>query len=235
MLGEETLRRLLVSLKSPKKWRIMDPIEIAKNLKILCDHFPRAEVAKRLGVSEKGTLWVYLRLLDLPEKLQQLVKERKIGADAAYRLTIRLDKQEQSTLADAILRYGLKSDELKGIVQALMKRNPDMAIEDAISLTIKAREQTTEEHVVVTMIEDDSFVALDRKSKKTGIPVQELVKRALTEVLPESSLNSLKLNGHLVFLTLSAGDYKSLVSAARNRRIKLENLVDVLSRKEILG
>lgn len=232
VLGEENLKRLLVSLKTPKKWRIMNPIEIAENLKILCDHFPRAEVAKRLGIDERGTLWSYLRLVDLPEEVKQLVREGRIGRDAAYRLTIRLNKQEQGAVANAILKYGLKSDELKGIVQALKKRNPSMSIEDTISLTLKARQQVTEEHVIVTKIEDDTFAALCRKSNETGILVQELVKKALTEVLPESSLSSLKLNGQLVFLTLSAEDYKNLVSAAHERRIRLEDFVDALSRKE---
>jgi len=231
VLGEEKLKRLLVSLKTPKKWRAMDPIEIAESLKTLCDHFPRAEVAKRLGINEKGTLWSYLRLVDLPEEIKQHVREGRIGRDAAYRLTIRLNEQEQKAVADAILKYRLKSDELKGIVQALKKRNPNMSIEDTISLTLKARRQVTEEHVIVTKIEDETFAVLSRKSNETGIPVQELVKRTLTEVLSESGLSSLRLNGQLVFLTLNAEDYKNLVSAARERRIRLEDFIDALSRK----
>ncbi|TET18801.1 hypothetical protein E3J74_09370 [Candidatus Bathyarchaeota archaeon] len=232
LLGEETLKRLLMSLNTPKKWRTMDPVEIAENLRVLCDHFPRNEVARRLGISEKGTLWVYLRLLDLPKKVQELVKGKKIGKDAAYRISILKDKREQETLADAVIKHRLTTNELKGIVQALKKRNPDMPIEQAISLALKARPRISEEHIVVTKIEDDTLEALKNKSDKTRVPVQELVKRSLTEILPLSSLTSLKLVGQMVFLSLNEEDFKILGKKAREKKIKLENMIDTLARKE---
>jgi hypothetical protein len=232
LLGKDTLNRLLVSLKTPKKWRKMDPIEIAENLKILCDHFPRDEVARRLGISEKGTLWVYLRLLDLPEKVQELVRTKKVGKDAAYRVSIRLNKKEQEDLAEAIIKYKLNSSEVKGITQSLKKRNRNMPIGEAIALTLKARPSVTEQHIVVTRIEEDTLEALKRKSEDQKTSIQELIKKSLGEILPSSSLTSLRMIDRMVFLSLDEESFKVLKDRAREKQIKLENLVDTLAKRE---
>lgn len=234
LLGEETLKRLLISLKTPKKWRAMDPIEIAQNLKILCDHFSREEVARRLGINEKGTLWVYLRLLDLPEEVQELVRTKQIGEDVAYRITILRDKEEQIALAHAILEYNLNTAAVRGIVQALKKRNPDMPIKEAIDLALKARPVVTEEHLVVTKIEDKTLVALQEKAGLLQVPIQEILKKALMKILPPDSLTSIRLSNKLVFMSVNEEGFRILRSKAKEEQIKLEDFVDYLARKEAL-
>lgn len=232
LLGEETVKRLLISLKTPKKWRAMNPIEIAENLKILCDHFPRSEVARRFGISEKSTLWVYLRLLTLPERVQDLVRAGKLGMDVAYRISLLTDKREQEILADAIIEHRLTSNEVKGITQALKKRNRNMPIEHAVSLTLKARPTISEEHIVVTKVENDTFNALMKKSQEKQMPIEELVKKSLVEILPLSSLSSLKMVDTMVIISLGEEDYETFRAKAKEKKIRLENLVDLLARKE---
>jgi len=233
LLGEETIRRLIISLKTPKKWRAMDPIEIAQNLKILCEHFPQHEVARRLGISKKGTLWVYLRLVNLPEKVQELIKSGKIGQDTGYRISILKDPKEQEILADAIIKYRLNSNEVKGIVQNLKKRNPELPIEECIRLALKARPSITEEHIVVTKIGTDTLESLKKKSQTEGVKVEELLRKYLLELkfLSPQSVNSLKLFNRTVIMSLGKEDFRSFKNKAQEIKVKLENLIDTLIKR----
>lgn len=231
LLGEETIRRLIISLKTPKKWRAMDPIEIAQNLKILCEHFPQHEVARRLGISKKGTLWVYLRLVNLPEKVQQLIRSGKIGQDTGYRISILKDPKEQEILADAVIKYRLSSDEVKGIVQNLKKRNPELPIEECIRLAVKARPSITEEHIVVTKIGTDTLESLKKKSQAEGVKVEELLRKYLLEFLSPQSVNSLKLFNRTVIMSLGKEDFRLFRNKAQEIKVKLENLIDTLVKR----
>lgn len=231
LLSEETIKRLILSLKSRKAWRLMDPIEVARNLKLLCEHMPQEEVASKLGISKKGTIWVFLRLLDLPEKVQQFVSSGKIGKDTAYRISLLKDKKEQEILADAVMKHNLSSIEVRGIAQSLKKRNPDLPIEECIRLTLKARPSIQEEHVIVTKIQNDTLKALEKRSKENGVPMETLVRKSMSEALPQVSIASLKLVGTTVVMSLGKGDFKLFKEKALEKKVKLENLVETLINK----
>jgi len=234
LLSEETIKRLILSLKSRKAWRLMDPIEVARNLKILCEHMPQEEVASKLGISNKGTIWVFLRLLDLPEKVQEYVRTGKIGKDTAYRVSLLKDKREQEILADAVLKYNLSSLEVRGIAQSLKKRNPDLPIEECIRLTLRARPGVEEEHIIVTKIQNDTLEALEKKSKENGVPVETLVRKSMSEALPRVSIASLKLVGTTAVMSLGKEDFQLFKKKAEEKKIKLEDLVETLINKWML-
>lgn len=231
LLGEETIRRLIISLKTPRKWRAMDPIEIAQNVKILCEHFPREEVARRLGISKGGTLWVYLKLVNLPEKVQSYIKAGKIGQDTGYRISLLKDLKEQEILADAVMKHHLSSGEVKGIVQNLKKRNPELPIEECIRLTLKARPSITEEHIVITKMKTDTLESLKKESQREGIKVEELLKKSLSELLSPKSVNSLKLFNRTVIMSLGKDDFRLFRNKAQEINVKLENLLDALVKR----
>ena len=235
LLGKETIRRLLISLKTPKKWRAMDPIEIAQNLKILCEHFPRDEVARRLGISKGGTMWMYLRLLNLPENVQRLIKAGKIGQDTGYRISLLKDPKEQEVLADAVIKYHLSSGEAKGIVQNLKKRNPELPIAECINLALKARPSITEEHIIVTKIQTGTLELLKKKSQKEGVHVEEILKKSLLELLSQKSVSSLKLINTTIIMSLGKEDFRVFKNRAQEFKVKLENLIDVIVKRGLVA
>ena len=235
LVGEDTIKRLIISLKAPKKWRVMDPVEIAQNLKILCAHFPRDEVARRLGINKEGTLWVYLRLLNLPEKVQRDIKAGKIGMDSGYRISILKDPKEQEILADAITKYRLRSGEVKAIVQNLKRKNPELPIEECISLALKARPSITEEHIIVTRIGTDTLELLKKKSQKEDLHVEELLKKSLLEPLALESISSLKLIDKTIIMSLGKEDFRLLKNKAQELKVKLENLIDVIVKRGLVA
>jgi len=234
LLDKETINRLIVSLKSKRKERLMDPIEIATTLKSLCDHMPREEVARRFNISERSTLWVYLRLLSLPKKVKQLIQDGKIGMDSGYRVSILKNKEEQEILADAIIKYGLSSEEVKGVVQSLKKRNPDLAIEECIQLALKARPLIEEEHLVITRIKDDTLLGLGKKSQLCQVPLAELVIKCIEKHLPSKSITSLRLSDTTVVISLTKEGFKKFREKAKNLKIKSELLVEFLAQRCLL-
>lgn len=234
-MDKETINRLIVSLKSRRKDRLMDPIEIATTLKLLCGHMPREEVARRFNIDERSTLWVYLRLLSLPKKVQQLIRNGKIGMDAGYRISILKNTEEQEILADAIVKYRLSSGEVKGIVQSLKKRNPDLPIEECIRLALKARPLIEEEHLVITRIKDGTLLTLRNKSQLCQMSLEEMVKKCIEKHFPPQGITSLKLSDTKVIISLTKEGFKVFKEKAKNLKIKPEHLVEFLVQRCLLN
>lgn len=84
--------------------RDLNPIEKASSFKRLQDEFnlTQEEVAKRLG-KNRPSIANTLRLLDLPEKIQQAIKEERISEGHARSLVAVKDSQKQDMLFKAIL------------------------------------------------------------------------------------------------------------------------------------
>lgn len=228
VLGEDKTRRLIVSLKGAKKWRLMDPIEIAESLEILCKHFSRDEVAKRLGISKRGTLWAYLKLLTLSEKVKDLIKARRIGQDVGYRISILDDPAEQETLAYAVMTHHLSSNELKAIVQNLKKRNLGLPIEECIRIALKARQKIAEEHVLVTKIQHNTLELLETKSQREKLPVEQLLRNSLLRIMPLTKIGSLKLINTTLIMSVGKEDFRLLKKEAQETKVKMEDLIDLL-------
>ena len=235
LLDKETINRLVVSLKGKRKERLMDPIEIATTLKLLCDHMPREEVARRFNISERSTLWVYLRLLSLPAKVQQHMRDGKIGMDSGYRISILRNMEEQEILADAVIKFRLSSGEVKGIVQSLKKRNPDLAIEECIRLALKARPFVEEEHLVITRIKEDTLLALRKKSQLCQMSLEELVRKCMDEHLSPQSITLLRLSDSTVVISLTKEGFTAFRKKAKNLNIKSEHLVEFLVQRCLLN
>ena len=120
---------------------------------------------------------------------------------------------------------------MKGIVQNLKKRNPELPIEECVRLALKARPSITEEHIIVTKIGPDTLELLKKKSQKEEIEVEELLKNSLLELLSPQSVNSLKLIKTTVIMSLGKEDFRLLRNKAQEIRVKLENLIDVLVKR----
>jgi hypothetical protein len=235
LIGKEKINRLIISLKSPKKWRVMDPIEIAETLNILCQHFPKEEVARRLGISKEGTLWVYLRLVNLSEKVKNLIKTGKIGEDVGYRISLLPNQREQEILAEAVVRYRLTSNDVKGIVQNLKKRNPHLSIGECIEIALKAKPIIQEKHVVITRIKNDTLELLKNKAKRESCSLEDVAKKCLQEVFPSEALKSLKMMGTTVVLVLEKKDFNLFKHTAAEMKVKPEILMDVIIKRGLSG
>ena len=225
---KEALASLLLSVGTRKKWRALDPITAARTIESMCKSSSQVEVARKLSVSPQ-TLRMFRSLLKLPESVQKLIKARKIGIDAGYRLSLLKSKDEQEILANAIVGKQITSKEVRGIIQSLKKRNPHMPISKCVELAIKYRPIIEEEHLVVTGIQRNTLNALKKRSETSGILVDDLIRRILAEIMQSAKdIISVKILDGVAILALKKDGFKALRAESQKSKIKLDNLVETL-------
>ena len=97
----------------------LNPIEISLSFKRLMDEckLTQDQVAEKVG-KERSTITNFLRLLKLPEKIRQGVREQKISMGHARALLGAVDEKAQLKLFNKIIEHGWSvrkiEDEMKG-------------------------------------------------------------------------------------------------------------------------
>lgn len=227
LTDEETLAKLLLSVGTRKKWRVLDPITTAKELDKLCKRTSQKEVARMIGVSSE-TIRMFRRLLTLPKNVQKLVEERKIGIDSGYRISL-LNVDEQEILANVIIEKKLTSVEVRGIIQSLKKWNPHMPILECVEVAIKYRPIIEDEHLLVSRIRESTLNALKERFEASGILVDDLIEGILKETIPiEKGFISAKIFDNTILLVLEKGGFNEFKAEAVKSKVNLNNLVDKL-------
>jgi len=116
----------------------LSPLEVARALKDLIErfHLTHEEVASRLGWS-RSVVTNKLRLLDLPERVRNLLLEEKISEGHARLLLSLESADEQVLLAEACAERGLSVRDLEQAIQrrrAPKKTAPQFSIPEAENL-----------------------------------------------------------------------------------------------------
>lgn len=225
-INEHKAAQIILSIGTHRKYRVLDPITVAEELKKLCEKIPRKEVARRFKIADR-TLRIYFKLLNLSESVKELVRSRKIPQDIAYRLTF-LSKEDQEDLAKRILETDLTNKEVRAIVQTLKRRNPDMPIEQCIELVLKYRPRAEEEFLIVTKLEPKVLSELNIKSKVYNLQLDDLLKEIMSEVIPADGLSFIKTKNEIVFLALNKQGRQAYKNAVKKMRIKDFQLLNVL-------
>jgi len=176
------LANLFLNLKGSKKKR-EDWISIAKKCKkIVTDSKDRKEAAQKLGVSTE-LIRAILNLLELPDEVQQLIKEGKILFDAAQRInTIKLNdtkKEQEKRIEVAKTISGLSSHEQREIIQ-YAKKFPNSSLKDFTKRVSKHRE-VRQIHVVVLPLENDVYYVLQNQAKRKKISLEKIILEIIEE------------------------------------------------------
>jgi hypothetical protein len=229
-IDERKAARIILSIGSHRKERVLDPIAVAEELQELCKNIPRREVARRLKIADR-TLRIYLKLLDLPEPVKELIRSRKIGQDFAYRLALLDNPKEQEALGKAILENDLTNKEVRGIVQTLRRRNPDMSIDECIQLAIKYRPRIEEQFLIITKIEPETLQRLEARSRTENIAPAELLRRIVLELIPQGTLSSARFEKGVAMLSVDKQGDLAYRNAANKMHVRDFELLDALVRK----
>lgn len=103
----------------------LNPIEEARAYRLLTDEqgLRQEDLARRLGKA-RSTITNSLRLLQLPDPVQQMLEERRLSAGQVRPLLALSDKAMQKSLAEVILERGLSAREAERLVARLQKEKP---------------------------------------------------------------------------------------------------------------
>ena len=235
---QQTLARLLLSIKppkgAPKKRRPLTPIQVARYLQDWIEQTSKDEVAKRLGLKRTEMLREFLSLLHLPPDVQTLFEDWKVGIDKGYRISLLDAADDQRKVARAILEHNLTSSDVRDIV-SLKKMNPEMPIEECIRKVVASKKKV-KYYVVLTGIDEDTLLALQRRCKQCQCQVKDLIRKLIQEILTEpNGIIELEMRGKLIKITLTPTAFKDINEKAKQLNVILDDLVDKLARDWLCG
>jgi hypothetical protein len=174
---ENLLAELFVELKGPKKKR-SNWIDIAKKVRAATQLYGSiGNTAKKLGVSYE-LIRSILTLLTFPREVQILIKDNKIGYDAAQRLYRIRDPTKQVQVANTIA--GMTSHKQREIIQYATKY-PEYSLE-RFKARVKAPAITKEKiHVLILPIRNTTYKALKKQASKEKTSPEKVILRIIED------------------------------------------------------
>lgn len=162
-INEEKIMGTLYANFRGRNKKINDWIYLAKQIKKLSKHYGSTKkVAENLGMSPE-TIRETLKLLELPEEVQLLVKENKLKHEIAWRIASIKDKKRQILIANEIL--GFNSHDGRDIVR-ICRKNPKLDIKEFISKFKKSKMKVEKINLIVLPIRKLDYDKIKRKAKK---------------------------------------------------------------------
>ncbi|HRV14322.1 MAG TPA: ParB/RepB/Spo0J family partition protein [Spirochaetota bacterium] len=145
LLGKPTIRAIVMNTSEEQNLTLalieniqrtnLDPIEEAKAYKILSTQFKlkQSEISDRVG-KDRATVANILRLLNLPEHMQEALQDGKINVGHA-KLLLSVSMEEQEALYEKIINQGLSV------------RDVERAIADVSKSSIKKKKKAKDAHL----------------------------------------------------------------------------------------
>ncbi|MBQ8151181.1 MAG: ParB/RepB/Spo0J family partition protein [Firmicutes bacterium] len=155
----------------------LDPIEEAEGISQMIDRYGlnQEQVSKSLGKS-RPYITNQLRLLKLPEELQQMVSDGRLSSGHVRALITITDRDKQIKIAERAVSQGLSVRQ----VEALAKESKG---------TVKRKKKVTRKSADVKKVEEDlktvlgTKVNLDQKGKKGKIEIEFYSKEELERLI----------------------------------------------------
>ena len=175
-------RDLILSVSTHRGERRLSPTEVARLFRRAMDQGASAAIcAETVGLRDSTMVRRFLRLLELSPDQQELVgwgsTETSVSFTAAAEIA-RLPAEAREYLMREALSTGLKSSELKAVVQRLQRsdRTPEQAVEEALRM----RPRVERRHVFVGRFDDRQRPSslLERAEKERDRSFGDLVVRA---------------------------------------------------------
>ena len=157
--------RMSVGYGTHKKGRPLSPMEVASLLrKAREEGASLQECAKALQLDGTGYISRFLRILDLPDDLRQLIGwgagKHFIGFTSAVELTRVRDVRDQRTVAQAILSDGLNSKEVQQVAQ--IRKRSGRSVEACIGEILRMRPKIEKRYVFVGSVAGEDVEGLGR-------------------------------------------------------------------------
>ncbi|HPK44196.1 MAG TPA: ParB/RepB/Spo0J family partition protein [Spirochaetota bacterium] len=145
LLGKPTIKAIVMNTSEEQNLTLalieniqrtnLDPIEEAKAYKILSTQFKlkQSEISDRVG-KDRATVANIIRLLNLPEHMQEALQDGKINVGHA-KLLLSVPMEEQEALYEKIINQGLSV------------RDVERAIAEVPKSSIKKKKKAKDEHL----------------------------------------------------------------------------------------
>jgi hypothetical protein len=177
MLEEKAVAVMMANLKGSKK-KPSNLLEFAKACRMLHNKWGIKKMSEFFNVSEYQLRQID-KINDLNLDVQKLVKEGKLGIEAAYQLW-RLSGRRQSEAAEAVL--GMTAYEVRSFVH-LLKTKPNISVKECTKLFSKTSRSKI--NLLVLPLTSQTYNRLRQIASKSRKNVHDLVLKILEDYLNE--------------------------------------------------
>lgn len=211
-----------------RKQKPIDYISMAKGFEWKLKQLGSIEAVAKKAHATPKQISDFLKILTLPPKVQELIKERKIGINTASRLASRrLLQKEQELLADAVIKHKLSWREVMEIVK-FKAENPKFTIDECIKSILRSRPVIEKHHVIMTEIKQlrsRKFESLEKSGTSLEEALANIIKKGLHD---SASFISLRIRGDLILLELREDAYLTIKEKAEKLGVDTGSLVGKL-------
>lgn len=171
-INEEKTLAILYSDLGGRKKKIHDWIYIAEKCKELTDYYGSyKEVAKKVGCTPE-LIRSILKLLELPNKVKKLIKERKILYDVGQRIARIKDTKLQTKVGEAVV--DLNAHDARALIQ-YAKRFPNASLKDYKRRLMSSQKKIEKINVVIVPFKEETFKILKQFSEKNKTSPEKLI------------------------------------------------------------
>ncbi len=159
-LEPESFSRLILSIGSHRGVRPFTPVEVAEHFKTMIDNGASLDACAE-AVHLDGTAMIsrFLRLNQLHDSVKYLVdwgaSKASLGFTAAHEIA-RIPQSTHEEIVKKILRFGLKSNEVRQIAQLHIRSG--RAVSECTDEVIGMRPQIEVRHVVIGSITQEAII-----------------------------------------------------------------------------
>jgi len=162
-INEEKIMGILYANFRGKNKKIHDWIYLAEQIKKLSEHYGSYHaVAKNLEMSDERIREI-LKLLELSNEVQQLVKEGKLKPEIAWRIASISDKQKQNKIAREIVELDVHSGR---DIARIYRKNPDIDITKIISKFKESKKKIENINLVVLPLREFDYLRIKKEASK---------------------------------------------------------------------
>jgi len=160
-LNEEKIIAILYANFRGKKKKVHDWIYLAKLIDKLSKHYGSyQELAKKLGLNPE-TVRETLKLLKLPQEVQDMVKEEKLKHEVAWRIESIKNREAQIKVAKAV--RGLNTHNARDIVR-IYKKNSNINIEEYVKNFKSSQIQIEKVNLMIIPIKKEDYLKIKQKA-----------------------------------------------------------------------
>ncbi len=156
--------------------KIHDWISIAEQIKMLSDYYgSHKELAKKLGLSEEH-MRATLKLLDLAEPVQKLVREGKLKQEVAWRIASIKKNQDQIKIAEAVI--GLDTHQARTLVR-IFRNDSSIDLSASYERFKKSKQEIEKINIPIIPIKHTDYYNLKIEASKKNLNPEKYISEVI--------------------------------------------------------
>ena len=238
------LAKLLLSIKVKDTNRPLNPVRVAKEIKVLLEDLggDQHELIRRLPIKQ-DMIKEFRLLLRLPPEMQDMIVWGKskheaggIGFSVASRIAS-LDNQDDMRAMAGTVEYmprPITKNEITGILR-LKKDNPDKPINECLTEVLNVTRPVVISHYIfLSGLNPNIIKTMKQKAYESGVSIHEFASKILRSVFPEDSFKGAKVFSASIRLALTKHGSSFISEYSKSHDIPMQEVLTHMLGSEVM-